>query len=194
MTYITTNELIVFAAVSLIIILFSRHVIFNPKSHGFYRFFGWECIAWLAVNNYKYWFDDPFSVYQIISWILLFYAMILIIVGVVLMKTKGKANLTSRQTGKTREDNTLYSFERTTKLIETGIYKYIRHPLYGSLIFLTWGIYFKSTTIEMLIISILSTIFLFITSLIEEKENIKYFGQEYKDYMKRSKMFIPYII
>ena len=187
MTNLSTFDLIAFALMSIIIIALSWHVIFNPKSHGFYRFFGWECIAWLTVNNYKYWFDNPLSLYQIISWILLFYAMILIIVGVILMKTKGKAD-------KTREDKTLYSFERTTELIETGIYKYIRHPLYGSLIFLTWGIFFKNTSPDLLIISVLSTIFLSATSIIEEKENIKYFGQKYKDYMKRSKMFIPYLL
>jgi protein-S-isoprenylcysteine O-methyltransferase Ste14 len=187
MTTLSSNEFFVFAALSIIIIIFSWHVLLRFKSHGFYRFLGWECIAWLTVNNYKYWFDDPFSVYQTISWIFLFYAMVLIVVGVILMKTKGNAD-------KTRKDKTLYSFERTTELIETGIYKYIRHPLYGSLIFLAWGIFFKNTTIEMLVISILSTIFLFITSLIEEKENIKYFGEKYRGYMKRSKMFIPFLL
>jgi protein-S-isoprenylcysteine O-methyltransferase Ste14 len=180
-------KLIFFAILSIIIIAFSWHVLFNAKAHGFYRFFGWEGIAWLAASNYRYWFYDPFAVYQIISWILLLYALILIIAGVILMKMKGNAD-------KTREDKTLYSFERTTELIETGIYRHIRHPLYGSLIFLAWGICFKNPIAEMLVISILSTIFLLITSLIEEKENINYFGEKYRNYMKRSKMFIPYLI
>jgi len=182
-----TYELISFVVLSIIIIAFSWHVLLNVKAHGFYRFWGWECIAWLAANNYKYWFDDPFSAHQIISWILLIYASVLIIVGVIMMKIKGNAD-------KTREDKTLYGFERTTELIETGIYKYIRHPLYGSLIFLTWGIFFKNTTTEMLVISIVATIFFFITSSIEEKENIKYFGEKYELYIKKSKMFIPYLL
>jgi protein-S-isoprenylcysteine O-methyltransferase Ste14 len=180
-------KLLAFAILSVFIIAFSWHVLLKPKSHGFYRFFGWEGIAWLFVSNYKYWFDDPFSVYQIISWILLFYATVIVIVGVILMKTKGKAD-------KTREDNSLYSFERTTELIETGVYKYIRHPLYGSLIFLAWGICLKNPTVEMLVVSVISTIFLVVNSMIEEKENIKYFGGKYKEYMKRSKMFVPYIL
>jgi len=181
-------ELIAFAVLSVIIISFSWHVLFNIKAHGFYRFLAWECIAWLAVNNCKCWFDNAFSVYQIISWILLLYAMSLIIVGVILMKTKGKAD-------DTRKDNTLYSFERTTELIDTGLYKYIRHPLYGSLVFLTWGIFFKNVaSTELLIISVLSTFFLFATAMIEENENIKFFGQKYRDYMMRSRMFIPYLL
>jgi protein-S-isoprenylcysteine O-methyltransferase Ste14 len=104
------------------------------------------------------------------------------------MKTKGKADTS-------REDNSLYAFERTTELIETGLYKYIRHPLYGSLVFLTWGIYFKNVaSVQLLIVSVLATIFLFATAMIEEKENIKFFGEKYRDYMKRSKMFVPYIL
>jgi protein-S-isoprenylcysteine O-methyltransferase Ste14 len=183
----STNELIAFAALSAVIIIFSWHVILNFKAHGFYRFLGWECLAWLLVNNFKHWFENPFSIFQIISWILLFYAMFLIIVGVILMKTKGKAD-------KTREDTTLYSFERTTELIEIGIYKYIRHPLYGSLVFLIWGIFFKNPAIDLLVISIIATVFFFATSMIEEKEKIKYFGEKYRDYMKRSKMFIPFLV
>jgi len=181
-------ELIAFGILRVIIIAFSWHVLFNVKAHGFYRFLAWECMAWLAVNNYKYWFDNAFSVYQIISWLLLLYASFLIIVGVILMKTKGKADTS-------REDNSLYAFERTTELIETGLYKYIRHPLYGSLVFLTWGIYFKNVaSVQLLIVSVLATIFLFATAMIEEKENIKFFGEKYRDYMKRSKMFVPYIL
>lgn len=183
----STNEFIAFSALSVVIIILSWHVILKFKAHGFYRFLGWECIAWLLSTNFKFWFVNPFSIFQIISWILILYATILVVIGVILIKTKGKAD-------KTREDVTLYGFERTTELIETGIYKYIRHPLYGSLVFLTWGIFFKNTDIILLIISVLATIFFFATMLVEEKENIKYFGEKYRDYMKRSKMFIPYII
>jgi protein-S-isoprenylcysteine O-methyltransferase Ste14 len=93
-----------------------------------------------------------------------------------------------------REDETLFKFEKTTVLIESGIYKYIRHPLYGSLIFLTWGIFLKNISYELLIISVLSSLFLFITVKIEEKENVAYFGEKYIDYMKKSKMFVPFLI
>lgn len=187
MILLSTYQLIVFAIASIVIIAFSRHVIFKPKSHGFYRFFGWECVVWLLVNNYKYWFTDFFSVYQIISWICLLYAIYMIIVGVILMKTKGGAH-------ESREDSTLYRFERTTELIDTGLFKYIRHPFYGSLVFLTWGIFLKNTDIFLLIISVLATFFFFATMLIEEKENIAFFGEKYSAYMKRSKMIVPYLL
>ena len=43
---------------------------------------------------------------------------------------------------KDRDEKSLYSFEKTSELIDTGVFKYIRHPLYAGLILLTWGIYF----------------------------------------------------
>ncbi len=181
------SEVIVFCAISIPIIYFSKHVLMNLKSHGFYRFFGWECIAWIFANNFKYWFIDVFSWNQILSWLFLFYACYLVIAGVILLKNLGKSD-------RTRQDSTLYAFEKTTELVETGLYKFIRHPLYSSLIFLSWGIFLKNTTsLELLLVTVLSCILLFITAKLDEKECLGYFGDKYKDYMKRSKMFIPYL-
>jgi protein-S-isoprenylcysteine O-methyltransferase Ste14 len=181
-------ELVTFIILSVIIVSISWHPLLNINTHGFYRFFASEGIAWLLVNNYKYWFVNLFSFLQIISFILLLYALFIAIISFILIKTRGKIN-------KNRNDNTAYSFEKTTELIETGIYRYIRHPMYGSLIFLTWGIFLKNiNSISLLIVSILTTIFLFITAVVEEKEDIKFFGEKYKDYIKKTKMFIPYII
>lgn len=142
---------------------------------------------WLFLSNYPFWFTDPFCVTQIVSWILLFSSLGLMIPGAILMRNVGEANTS-------RTDDSLYQFERTTKLIETGIFKYVRHPLYGSLVFLTWGIFFKNINLTLFVISAISSIFLVLTSLVEEKEDIEYFGNTYLDYMKRTKMFVPFVL
>jgi len=51
----------------------------------------------------------------------------------------------------------------------------------------------KNTTTELLFITILSTVFLYLTAIFDEKKCIVYFGDKYTDYMKRSKRFIPYL-
>ena len=79
-------------------------------------------------------------------------------------------------------------------MIKTGLFRFIRHPLYGSLLFLTWGIFLKHTTLDLLIVAMLSTVFLIITAKLEERENIRFFGDKYREYIKETKMFIPYII
>jgi len=178
---------IIFGVLSMLIIIVSWRTLFNFKSHGFYRFFSWECIVWLFAANYRSWFENPFGLEQILSWILLIISGYLIIVGVIQMKKIGKPK-------NNRNKKTLYQFEQTTELVDTGIFKYIRHPLYSSLLFLTWGIFLKNTTSELLIISILSTIFLYVTAIFDEKECISFFGDKYRDYMEKSKMFIPYLI
>lgn len=180
------GTLLIFGILSLVSLVASWRSLFTIKSHGFYRFFGWECIIWLFSRNYMHWFEDPFSTHQIISWVLLTVSIYLVIIGIILILRKGKAS-------KSRDDKTLFSFEKTTDIVDTGIYKYIRHPIYSSLIYLSWGIFFKNPGVENFIFSILSTAFLYITSRNDEVECIQYFGEAYKDYMKRSKMFIPYI-
>ena len=177
---------IAFTVLSVPVIYFSWRTLFNVKSHGFYRFFSWECIIWLLVSNYSFWFDNPLSVNQIFSWIFLSVSLYLIIAGVILIKKVGKP-------GNNRAEKNLYNFENTTELVDNGIFYYIRHPLYSSLLFLTWGIFFKKTTEILLLVSTLSSLFLYLTARFDENECIRYFGHKYERYMKRSKMFIPFV-
>jgi len=80
------------------------------------------------------------------------------------------------------------------KLITSGIYKYIRHPSYlgQSLIFLGSGIVFSNW---------LSILFLFFPNFlaaiyrisIEEKVLIEHFSDQYKEYINRTKLLMPWI-
>ncbi len=181
------TKLIVFILLSAPILWLSWRSLFGLRHHGLYRFISWECILWLFLCNYPFWFADPSCVTQIVSWLFLIYALVLLVLGAVLMRNVGDANTD-------RTDDSLFQFEKTTKLVETGIFRYVRHPLYGSLIFLTWGIFFKNTNLTLFAISSVSTIFLVLTSLVEEKEDIEYFGKTYLDYMRRTKMFVPFVL
>lgn len=181
----------IFLLGSIPLILVSWNVFSNIKSHGFYRFLAWECILWLLISNLPVWFDHPFRINQILSWLLLLISLYLVIAGMLKIRKWGRA---SRE----REGAELYAFEKTTRLITNGIYRYIRHPMYSSLLFLTWGIFFKNPgtlagLLLDLLIAILSSILLYITARLEEIENIAYFGKEYLEYRKRSYLFIPYV-
>ncbi len=179
-------HLLIFAILSLPVVIISWRTLYNLKSHGFYRFFSWECIVLVLVVNYRFWFVNPISIMHIFSWIFLILSGYLIITGANLIKKVGKPD-------ENRNEKTLYKFEKTSELIDYGIYKYIRHPLYSSLLFLTWGIALKNITEPTLIISFLSTGFLYLTAIFDEKECIIFFGDKYKMYMKHSKRFIPFI-
>lgn len=180
------DRIIIFAALSIPVVILSWRTLFNFRSHGFYRFFAWECILWLLASNYRFWFDDPFSVRQIFSWLFLFYSIYPAVAGSIQLKKAGKP-------GRNRNEDTLYSFEKTSELVDSGIYKYIRHPLYSSLLFLTSGIFLKNITLTLFLVALSSSIFLFLTAWFDERECIRFFGEKYTDYMKRTKRFIPYL-
>ncbi len=157
------------------------------QSHGFYRFIAWELMVWLFVNVYRVWFHDPWSFPHIISWICLLLSIIFLVSGVVKLKSAGGADREKRS------EEELYAIEKTTVLVDTGIYRYIRHPLYASLFYLNWGIFFKDPELHLLIVALCSTLFLILTALREETECRKVFGQSYADYMKKTKRFIPFV-
>jgi len=86
------------------------------------------------------------------------------------------------------------SFENTTKLVKAGIYRFIRHPLYCSLLLLGTGIMFKQPVLPQVVIGIINITAIYITARIEEKEMTERFGENYILYMKETKMFIPFLI
>ncbi|MCI0523562.1 MAG: hypothetical protein L0Y37_07915 [Bacteroidales bacterium] len=180
------DKVMLFVILSIPLIIISRRTLFDFRSHGFTRFFSWECINALFVLNYEQWFKDPFSATQVISWLLLSISLYLVTAGTVLLRK-------ARKQDTVRADERLFRFERTTEMVTTGIYKYIRHPLYSSLLFLSWGIWFKQPGVTTVIIAIISSILLYLTSKADEDECVSFFGEKYSDYISRTKMFIPFI-
>ena len=180
-------KLIIFVVGTMIILWVSRSSLQDVQSHGFYRYFAWEFILILFVLNLEYWFRDPFSLHQIIAWTFLIISLVLILQGVRLFRQRGSLD-------QDRDDPSLVGIEKTTELVTSGIYHYIRHPFYSSLLFLTWGIFFKHISWLGVALAITATIFLIITAKKEEVENIEFFGEKYQDYMQSTKMFIPYIL
>ena len=86
------------------------------------------------------------------------------------------------------------NFENTTRLVTTGLYHYVRHPMYGSLLFLGWGMFLKSINLGSIILIIIIIVALYITCKVEEKEMKKKFGEEYRVYMKETKMWVPGVV
>src|SRR5512145_670004 len=181
------SQWIILIAGSLIIIMISWKSLHQPDSHGFYRFFAWEIILALFVINMSAWFDEPTSWNQIISWFLLIVCLIPLTFGVYGLRRHGKP--AQQRQG----DPSLLAFEKTTALVTSGIYHYIRHPLYSSLFFLTWGIFFKSPSLPGMVLALVATILLIATAKADEAECTRFFGPQYQEYMETTKMFIPYI-
>ena len=65
--------------------------------------------------------------------------------------------------------------------------------MYSSLLFLAWGIFFKAPSWIGGLLALASTLSLVIAARMEEVENVHFFGDVYREYMKRTKMFIPFL-
>jgi len=180
-------KLIVFIITTGLLIYISRASLRQPSSHGFYRFFAWESILLLFLFNVEKWFIDTFSWHQLIAWILLFACLVPLAFGVKTLRGLG-------QPAQERPGNpSLLTFEKTTALVNTGIYAYIRHPLYSSLLLLTWGIYFKALSLPSTALALVATTFLIATTSADERECVRFFGDEYQEYMGKTKRFIPFL-
>jgi protein-S-isoprenylcysteine O-methyltransferase Ste14 len=179
-------KIIVFVVVSLALAYLSRASLRHPRAHGFYRFFAWEAIAGLFLLNVQDWFCEPFSVHQLLSWLLLVLSGVLVVHGVSLLRHLGKPSAQRVEAG-------LIGLEKTTALVEVGAFRYIRHPLYCSLLLLAWGIFFKAPSLLGSDLAIVATVFLWLTARVEERENFRYFGSVYQDYKRRTWMFIPFL-
>lgn len=171
-------EIILFLSGSILLLWISIPSLKNPGSHGYFRFFSWVAILGMFCINLHNWFLDPLSWNQVISWILLIISLVMLIPGVVLLRTSGKPT---------------DLLEATTHLVQTGIYRYIRHPLYASLLFLSWGICLKQPSLLEGCLNIVAAAFLYATARADENECLAKFGQEYSIYMKNSRMFIPFL-
>ncbi|MDH3943549.1 MAG: isoprenylcysteine carboxylmethyltransferase family protein [Anaerolineae bacterium] len=167
----------IFAIASLGFLWGSREALRNPRKHGYYRFFAFESILALILINFEQWFVEPFSGRQLISWALLAASLYLAAAGFYLLKVVGKP-----------EDG----IEDTTVLVKRGVYEHIRHPLYASLIAFGWGVCLKDASLPALALAAVNNVFLYGAALVEEGENLSRFGEEYEEYRRRTKMFVPY--
>jgi protein-S-isoprenylcysteine O-methyltransferase Ste14 len=181
------TDLIIFLAGTVVVVWLSRKPLRKPGSHGFYRFFAWEAILGLIVLNRGVWGDDPYSPHQFTSWLLMLLSMFLVVEGTRTLRRDGAANAQ-------RDDGSFYEFEKTTRLVSHGIFGYIRHPMYASLLALAWGAFFQDPSVVGAIIAGFASFALWLTAMTDERECMAYFGQDYAQYMKRTKRFIPFLL
>jgi len=177
---ISTTELIIVFIFTICNIFFNWWISLRAKRyHAIFRFFAFECIFLLVILNYPVWFKYPFTWQQIVSWALL----------IICTYAAAVALYTYFKLGKPADQ-----LEETVSLVTRGIYKYIRHPMYMSLIALGFGAMMKDPGNIQILLGVINFIALYVTARVEEKEMITKFGNEYETYMKKTEMFIPYIL
>jgi len=77
------------------------------------------------------------------------------------------------------------------EIIEKGVFKIVRHPIYLGSILLYLGLTILTCSIASAVVWIIIVIFYYYISRYEEKLLLKEFGADYKSYMERVPMLIP---
>ena len=183
----TLVRVAIFFAASAAIIQLSWRSLRDLRSHGFYRFFAFELLTALILLNVPMWFRDPLSTRQLVSWFLAAASIGLAIEGFRLLRLIGRPTLNAAR-------STNLPFENTTALVTAGAYRFIRHPLYASLLALVWCAYLKNPfAIGGIVLALSASGFLIATSVAEERENLVSFGAAYAAYMKHTRRFVPFL-
>ena len=170
--------MIYFLAWGLFTIVLLGFTLARSHPYRFPRFLAFESILSLIFLNANVWFLDPFSFRQVLSWIFLAGSLYLAGHGFYLIKTKGYPE---------------GDFEDTTRMITTGAYRYIRHPLYTSLFLFSLGAFLKAPSSLGAGLLFTTVLGVFLAARIEEGHNLERFGDAYQEYMEGTKRFIPYI-
>lgn len=132
------------------------------------------------------WFRAPFRRRQLLSWLLLSLSLVVLVLGVVTLRRAGRPS-------SERQDPALLGIETTTALVTLGVYRYVRHPLYTSLLLLTWGAFLKAPGWRAGSLAGVASGLLCLTAKAEERENVGYFGPAYEAYMRSTGRFIPFV-
>ena len=81
--------------------------------------------------------------------------------------------------------------DKSVKLMTSGLYHYIRHPLYSAGLAFIWLV--PRVTVKVLAINLALTVYVIIGAYFEERKLRCEFGQDYADYMAVTPMFVPFL-
>lgn len=84
-------------------------------------------------------------------------------------------------------------WEETTQLIEWGTFSLIRHPLYFAAFLAALGIFLVDINLISIVALIICTPLFFLSAYFEDQWNLDKFGEAYRRYQVKTKMFFPFI-
>lgn len=136
------------------------------------------CVTLLVFGLFGWFlFQPPLLVLvliQFIGGILYVSAIVITIISLISLRFQGKPES---------------GFEDTTTLIERGIFRIVRHPLYLGLIFWSIGLVLVIQSIPALILGIVAIVCLWLAAKKEDRYNVIKWGASYSNYMGRVPMF-----
>lgn len=83
----------------------------------------------------------------------------------------------------------LMGLETRPKLVTSGLYAYVRHPLYTAGLVFLWA--WPEMTVNRLVVWTILSLYLLVGACFEERKLLREFGAAYAAYRARTPMFLP---
>jgi protein-S-isoprenylcysteine O-methyltransferase Ste14 len=133
----------------------------------------------LPINPLTYSFIPKLEFLRILSTIIVFFGIVISIIARKTIATNWSANI---------------EFKKGHELITTGIYSYVRHPIYTGILLMLIGTFLFTGTLSAILLFLIILFFVLYKIRQEEELLIKHFPKEYPIYRKRAKSLIPFIL
>jgi protein-S-isoprenylcysteine O-methyltransferase Ste14 len=175
---------IIFAAVEIGVLVWVIEAIRSRVRHEITMSIGYFLFMALCFENFasllpfQYWKLGSILSLRIIGFVLLGIGIVIALTAFFTMKILGKPKK---------------GWEDTTQLIETGIFSLTRHPIYFAAFLGSTGVFLIKISIFSIILVCVSDVLFFLAAFYEDKWNEEKFGKAYKEYQKKTKLFIPFI-
>lgn len=115
----------------------------------------------------------PFPLLERLFWIIWIPGMILVFIPFIQFPKEGKV----------KEGE---SYEKTQKLVDSGIFSIIRHPQYTGGIWIAIAMIMPNQSVAIIIFAILAIAAFGLTIDLEEEKLVEKFGDKYRNYKKRT--------
>lgn len=76
-----------------------------------------------------------------------------------------------------------------SRLLVRGPYRWVRHPLYFFSLLMIWSC--PDLTVDRLVFNILWTAWIVVGTVLEERDLVEFFGEEYRNYQRQVPMLLP---
>jgi protein-S-isoprenylcysteine O-methyltransferase Ste14 len=74
-------------------------------------------------------------------------------------------------------------------LVVQGAYRWVRHPLYLVVLLMIWS--YPVLTVDRLLFNLLWTIWIVVGAVLEERDLVADFGDDYREYQRKVPMLVP---
>jgi len=130
------------------------------------------------ISSLSYWTVEPTTATNVLGFVFLGVSGLIFLITSHTMRRKGKPKK---------------GWEQTTELIEIGIFSVVRHPIYFASLLAILGVLLLKISLFSIVVTPAAGVLFFLSAWYEDRYDERKFGPKYRQYRKRTHLFIPFV-